>query len=324
MRDEVLVEIIRGELLESEHRGSLVVLHDDGTLGVELGEIESPMFPRSSNKPMQAVGMVEAGLDVEPMLLALTAASHSGGPEHTAAATRLLIEHGRAIGDLQCALSMPIGVPERQTYVRAGGEPARIVSDCSGKHAGFIATSTVNGWPLESYLDPEHPVQRACRAAVERLAGESVSSVSVDGCGAPLFALTLTGLARAFRAMAVAPASTAEGRVADAMRRHPEMVGGHGRDVTVAMQQWPGLIAKDGAEAVLAMALPDGRAMALKISDGNRRGVQVVLAAVLGAWGLDDDRLAALPYPDVLGGGRPTGFVRPSTPLRSALANLSA
>lgn len=323
MRDEVLVEIIRGELLESEHHGSLVVLRADGSRVVALGETDVPMFPRSSNKPMQAVGMVEAGLDVEPMLLALTAASHSGGPEHTAAATRLLVEHGRAIADLQCAISMPIGVPERQAYVRAGGEPARIVSDCSGKHAGFIATCTVNEWPIETYLDPEHPVQRACRTAVERLAGEAVSSVSVDGCGAPLFALTLSGLARAFRAMAVAPVDTAEGRVADAMRRHPEMVGGHGREVTVAMQQWPGLIAKDGAEAVLAMALPDGRAMALKISDGNRRGVQVVLAAVLEAWGLDDDRVAALPYPDVLGGGRPTGLVRPSLSLRSALANLS-
>lgn len=322
MRDEILVDVIRGDLLESEHRGSLVLLAADSSVLVSLGETDVPMFPRSSNKPMQAVGMVEAGLHLEPALLALAAASHSGGPEHVAGAERMLAQHGRTAADLQCAIGMPIGDNERRSYIRAGGEPARVVTDCSGKHAAFIATSVINEWPLDSYLDRSHPVQVACRAAVERLAGEPVASVSVDGCGAPLFALTLTGLARAFRAMAVAPSSTPEGRVADAMRAHPEMVGGIGRDVTVAMQQVPGLIAKDGAEAVLAMALPDGRAMALKISDGTRRGVQTVMAAVLEAWGTPAAVIAALPTPSVLGGGVPQGAIAQSVQLRSALTNL--
>lgn len=320
MRDDVLVELVRGELLESQHRGSLVLLDEHGNTAVALGEVAVPMFPRSSNKPMQAVGMLEAGLSVEPMLLALAAASHSGGPEHVAVAERMLELHGRSVADLRCTPGLPIGDDERRTYVRTGGEPARIVADCSGKHAAFIATAVVNDWPIDTYLNVEHPVQVACRTAVERLAGERVQSIGVDGCGAPLFSLSLTGLARAFHAMAVAAPSTAEGRVAEAMRAFPEMVGGQRRDVTIAMQQLPGLIAKDGAEAVLAMALPDGRAMALKISDGARRGVQVVMTAVLEAWGVVPEVLATLPQPQVLGGGRPVGTVAQSMQLRSALA----
>lgn len=322
MQDVVLVELVRGELLESQHRGSLVLLDADGATAMALGDVNTPMFPRSSNKPMQAVGLVEAGLDLEPELLALAAASHSGAPAHIDGVHRILEAHGRSVADLQCTPGFPIGEPERRAYVRSGGEPARITSDCSGKHAAFLATSVINGWPLDSYLDPSHPVQRACRAAVERLAGESVASVGIDGCGAPLFALTLTGLARAFRAMAIAPSSSAEGRVAEAMRAHPDMVGGAGRDVTVAMQGVRGLIAKDGAEAVLAMALPDGRAMALKISDGARRGVQVVLEAVLEAWGVD--AVVHLPRAHVLGGGRPVGTIAESVQLRSALASVRA
>ena len=181
MRDDVLVDLVRGELLESQHRGSLIILDAHGEASVSLGEVASPMFPRSSNKPMQAVGLVEAGLDIEPELLALAAASHSGGPEHVAGVERLLQLHGRSTADLRCTISMPIGEPERRNYVRNGGEPARIVSDCSGKHAAFLATAVINGWALDAYLDASHPVQRACRSAVERLAGEPVAAVSVDG-----------------------------------------------------------------------------------------------------------------------------------------------
>lgn len=319
MIDEVLVDVRRGSLVESQHRGSLVILDRAGNVELALGDVSSPMFPRSSNKPMQAIGMVDAGLDLEPALLALVAASHSGGPEHVAGAQHILALHGRTVDDLQCTMGLPIGEPERRAYKRAGGERARIVSDCSGKHAGFIATCVVNGWPIDTYLDADHPLQRGCRDAVEHLAGESVTSVSVDGCGAPLFALTLTGLARAFRAIAIADATSSAGRVASAMRLHPDMVGGTDRDVTLAMQQVPGLIAKDGAEAVMAMALPDGRAMALKISDGAKRGVAPVTAAVLEAWGSP----VTLVQPRVLGGGVDVGTVAQSMQLHSALAVLT-
>ena len=318
MIDDVLVHITRGSLLESQHRGTLVILERDGSAVVELGDVTSPMFPRSSNKPMQAVGMAEAGLDVEPALLALVAASHSGGPEHIAGAERILALHGRTVDDVRCTPRMPLGASERRAYLLAGGTPAPVAADCSGKHAGFIATCVINGWSVNDYLDAEHPVQRACLDAVERLAGESVTDVSIDGCGAPLFSLSLTGLARAFRAVAIADANTPAGRVAHAMRTHPEMVGGNDRDVTLAMQQAPGLIAKDGAEAVMAMALPDGRAMALKISDGSKRAMTPVTAAVLAAWG----RPVQLVQPRVLGGGVDVGTVAIAPQLDSALSVL--
>ena len=318
MQDAILVDVIRGELLESQHRGSLVILDAAGTPVVSLGDVTTPMFPRSSNKPLQAAGMVAAGLECDAELLALVAASHSGGPEHVAGAQRLLAQYGRTPADLLCTPGMPIGTPERRAYVREGGAPSRIVSDCSGKHAGFIATSVINGWALDTYLDVDHPVQRACRTMVEQLAGEPVSSISIDGCGAPLFALTLTGLARGFRAVALAEVSSPAGRVADAMRRHPQMVGGNGRDVTVAMQQVPGLVAKDGAEAVFAMALPDGRAMAVKISDGAKRAFTPIVSAVLAAWG----HPVALHVAPVLGGGQPVGVIAHSAQVDSALIAL--
>lgn len=318
MIDDVLVHVQRGALIESQHRGMLVILDRDGHVESAIGDVTSPMFPRSSNKPMQAVGMVDAGLDVEPALLALVAASHSGGPEHIAGAERILAMHRRSADDLQCTPRMPLGTSERRSYAMAGGGPTRIAADCSGKHAGFIATCVVNNWSVADYLDVEHPVQRACRDAVERLAEESVPSVSVDGCGAPLFALSLTGLARAFRAIAIANAESSAGRVASAMRTYPQMVGGVDRDVTLAMQQAPGLIAKDGAEAVMAMALPDGRAMALKISDGAKRAVTPVTAAVLQAWG----RSVELVQPRVLGGGEDVGTVAIAPQLGSVLSSL--
>ena len=320
MIDDVLVHIYRGSLLESQHRGTLVILDRDGSTVVALGDVTSPMFPRSSNKPMQAVGMVEAGLDIEPALLALVAASHSGGPEHIAGAERILALHGRSVAELRCTPRMPLGATERRAYVLAGGAPAPVAADCSGKHAGFVATCAINHWSIDDYLDADHPVQRACLDAVQRLAGESVTDVSVDGCGAPLFSLSLTGLARAFRAIAMADANSPAGRVAHAMRTHPEMVAGTDRDVTLAMQQVPGLIAKDGAEAVMAMSLPDGRAMALKISDGAKRGITPVTAAVLAAWGSP----VRLIQPRVLGGGQDVGTVAHAPQLDSALSALQS
>lgn len=316
MKDEVLVDVIRGDVLESQHRGSLVILDRLGEPVVSLGETDVPMFPRSSSKPLQATALVAAGLVCDPQLLALVAASHSGGPEHVAGTQALLEQYGRSVADLQCTPRMPIGNPERRAYVRVGGEPSHVTSDCSGKHAGFIATCVINDWPVDSYLQPEHPVQRACLATVEELSGELVSSVSVDGCGAPLFAFSLRGLGTAFRRIAAAAADTAAGQVATAMREYPEMVGGSGRDVTLAMRQVPGLIAKDGAEAVFAMALPDGRAMALKISDGGKRAVAPVVAAVLAAWGLP----VQLDVAEILGGGRRVGLVAHSAQLDSALS----
>jgi L-asparaginase II len=311
MPPALLAEVVRSGFVEGGHRGSLVALAADGSRVLDLGEPDAPVFPRSSNKPLQAVGLLERGLDLDGELLALAAASHSGESFHLDGVRRLLASAGLDEGDLQTPPDLPVDEVEKLRYVAAGGTASPLVMNCSGKHAAMLATCVANGWPTATYLDPGHPLQQSLRATVERLAGETSPAVGVDGCGAPLFALSLTGLARAFVAVATAPAGTAEHRVASAIRRHPEWLGGTRRDVTALVAGVPGLVAKDGAEGVYAAALPDGRAVALKIDDGGQRARPPVMSAALRALGveaavLDDQGTAAL-----LGGGVPVGAVRP-------------
>ena len=313
MTDEVLAEVVRGGLVESVHRGSFVLIDERGDVRCSLGSVDAPMYPRSSVKPIQAAAMTRLGLDLEPRLLALVAASHSGSPWHVAGVEEILAAHGRSAADLKCPEAWPMNSTDRDAYARDGGTADRIHFNCSGKHAGFIATSVINGWDVAGYLEPVHPLQLACRELEERLTGCTVASDTVDGCGAPLFAVPLVGVAHAFRAIATAAPTSAEGRVADAMRAYPEMVAGIGREDTIAMQLMPGLIAKGGAEGVMAMALPDGRACAIKVADGSPRGYQPLLRAVLRAWGLAEDAVLQLPVTSVLGGGRAMGRVRLST-----------
>jgi L-asparaginase II len=173
----------------------------------------------------------------------------------------------------------------------------------------MLATCVENGWPLEDYLDPEHPLQRATGETVADLAGEPVVAVGVDGCGAPVHALTLLGLAVAFARLAAAPAGTPEARVATAMRTYPEWLGGTDRDVTRLVRGVPGLVAKDGAEGVYAAALPDGRAAAVKIADGGERPRAAVLATLLHRLGVEAPVLDELVHVPVLGHGEPVGRV---------------
>jgi L-asparaginase II len=268
------------------------------------------VFPRSSNKPMQAVGMLEAGLDLDGELLALACASHSGEAFHLDGVRRILAAAGLTEGALQTPPEYPVDEAEKLSYAAAGGGPTPLAMNCSGKHAAMLATCVANGWPTSTYADPDHPLQRGLRATVERLAGEPVAAVGVDGCGAPLFALTLTGLARAFAAIATAPAGTPEHRVATAIRAHPEWLGGTRRDVTRLIAGVPGLIAKDGAEGVYAAALPDGRVAALKVDDGGQRARPPVMVAALRALGVGAPVLDELAEAALLGGGEPVGAVR--------------
>lgn len=307
MSDALLVEMKRGGIVESTHRGSLAIIDADGTVAKSFGDTASHIWPRSCNKPLQSVALVEAGLRLEPRLLALTASSHSGSDMHIEGALEILRGAQRTVDDLRGAPDLPLGDPERAAYLRRELGPDRLAANCSGKHAGFIATCVINGWRLDNYLSPEHPLQVRIRETIERLAHEPVEHVTIDGCGAPLFSLSLVGLARGFRSLAKAQAPDPRQQVAAAMRAFPEMVAGEGREVTIAMRAIPGLIAKDGVEGVLAMALPDGRAMAMKISDGNRRGLPVVAAAVLRYWGVDESVVAKLPMPTVVGGDLTVG-----------------
>jgi L-asparaginase II len=308
----LLAEVVRSGFVEGGHRGSLVALAADGSRVLERGDPDAPVFPRSSNKPLQAVGLLERGLDLDGELLALASASHSGEAFHLHGVRRLLASVGLDESDLQTPPDLPADEVEKLAYVAAGGTRSPLVMNCSGKHAAMLATCVANGWPTDTYCEPDHPLQQSLRATVERLAGEKTAAVGVDGCGAPLFAISLTGLARAFAVIATAPEGTPEHRVATAIRRHPEWLGGTRRDVTALVAGVPGLVAKDGAEGVYAAALPDGRAVALKIDDGGQRARPPVMAAALRALGVDAAVLADQETAPLLGGGVPVGAVRPA------------
>ena len=309
-RSEVVAEVVRNGFVEGCHRGSVVALDADGTELWRVGDPDHPIFPRSSNKPMQAVGMLRAGLDLDGELLALAAASHSGEAFHLDGVRRILAGAGVSESDLRTPPDYPVDEVEKIAYITRGGVPEPVAMNCSGKHAAMLATCVVNGWPLDTYTDAGHPLQKALRDAVADLAGEEIPAVGVDGCGAPLFALTLTGLARAFSRLAVAPAETPEGRVASAIRAHPTWLGGTRRDVSALLAGVPGLVAKDGAEAVYAAALPDGRSVALKIDDGGQRARPPVMAAALRRLGVTAAVLDELATTPLLGGGERVGEVR--------------
>ena len=309
-----VAHVVRSGFIESVHHGSVVALSADG-IELAVGDVTSPMFPRSSNKPLQAVAMLRAGLELDGELLALACASHSGEDFHLDGVRRILGSAGLDEAALQNTPDLPIGEHERAAWLVAGRSASSLAQNCSGKHAGMLAACIAAGWDTGSYLAPEHPLQQLMAETLEDLAGERVSAVGVDGCGAPVMALSLTGLARAFGALAVAKPSTQEGAVAAAMRAHPLWLGGTGRDVSALVAGVPGLIAKDGAEGVYAAALPDGRAVALKIADGGQRARPVVMVAALRALGVEADVLDQLAEAPVLGHGRPVGAVR-ALPLR--------
>ncbi|HEX3790901.1 MAG TPA: asparaginase [Pseudonocardiaceae bacterium] len=309
MAHEVVAEVWRGGVVESVHHGSVIALDATGGTAFSVGQPDRLTFPRSSIKPVQALAMLRAGLDLDGELLALACASHSGEDFHVEGVRRILAGAGLTETQLQCTADRPIGPRAHDAHIAAGLAPSPLYMNCSGKHAAMLATCVHNGWPVDTYRDPAHPLQQAVAATIAELAGEPIAATTVDGCGAPLFGISLTGLARAFRALATAPADQPEHRIGTAMSTHPDWVGGTGRDVTALMRLVPGAVAKDGAEGVYAIALPDRRAVAVKIGDGSGRARAVVLVAALRRLGVEDD-LTSLAEVPVLGHGEPVGAVR--------------
>ncbi|MEV5174120.1 asparaginase [Streptomyces flaveolus] len=305
-----VAHLVRGGVVEGIHYGSVVVLGTDGQVRFQLGDIEAAFYPRSAIKPVQAVAMLRAGLPLDGELLSLAAASHSGEERHLAGTRRILELAGLAEDDLRNVPDMPFDPVVRDAWVREGRLPSRLAQNCSGKHAAMLWTAKLNGWSLDDYLAPEHPLQQAVAATVEELTGQRVARVTVDGCGAPLFSISLHGLARALARITSAAPGTPEARVADAMREHAEMASGSGRDVAALMRAVPGLLAKDGFEGVQVAALPDGRAVAVKIADGANRARIPVAAAALARAGVDPALLTEFAGEPLLGGGEPVGCVR--------------
>ncbi|WP_376738524.1 asparaginase [Streptomyces noursei] len=306
----VLAEVVRSGFVEGRHRGSLVVLATDGSIEQALGDVAAPVFPRSTNKPMQAAAILRAGLDLSGERLALAAASHSGEAFHLDLVRTMLAEHGLSAELLQTPPDLPLDPQEAEHYLAAGNVRDPLTMNCSGKHTAMLAACALNGWPLETYLAQDHPLQQLILDVVRTAGGEDVAHIGTDGCGAPLMSLSLTGLARAYRHFVLAEPGTPERRVADAMRAHPEYVAGTRRPDTWLMRALPGTLSKMGAEAVQALALPDGRALAFKIDDGAGRTLGPVLARVLRGMGVEDAVLARIEDVPLHGGASRVGEIR--------------
>lgn len=308
-------EIVRSGFVEGHHYASVLALGADGSVDWSVGDVAAPILARSCNKPVQALAMVRNGLDLPDDLLALVCASHSGEDFHLDGVRRILDGAGLGVDALQTPPDYPIDDEAREAVIRAGEHKQSLFMNCSGKHAGMLATCVLNGWPTQNYLDPEHPLQVAIAETFAELTGEPIEVVATDGCGAPLLSCSLTGLARAFATLATATEGP-EARVAGAIRAYPEFVSGTRRDELALLRAIPGTIGKAGAEACYAVALPDGRAFALKVDDGAARVRPVLMAEALRRSGVDvgdgvdTEAVRATGVVELLGGGRPVGALR--------------
>ena len=280
---EILAKVTRGDLVESLHLGHLIVLSADGSTYLSKGSPELPIYPRSAIKSLQAAAMLKAGLKVELNELALICASHSGSQKHIDLVTRMLTSRDISISELKNAVDKPLGEKEKISW--GDKAPSQLAQNCSGKHAGMLITCQQNGWDMKSYLDLDHPLQVAIKNEIEELSGEKVSAVSVDGCGAPLFAISLIGLARAISNLVKSKDELYQ-KIVLACTKYPELVAGEGRLTTRMMQAVPGLFMKEGAEGVQVCALHDGRVIAIKIIDGSWRPVAPIIMEIFNRWGV--------------------------------------
>ena len=303
MHEEVLAEYVRDGIVESKHFGHLIALDKDGKRVLTKGDPNAFIYPRSAIKSIQASAMVRKGLVQEVRHLALICASHSGSKAHQDGALEILRGAGLTQEALQCIADRPIGVQERKEW--GDKEPTRLAMNCSGKHAGMLATCVANNWPIENYLSQDHPLQLAIKEEFENLAGEKISKISVDGCGAPLFLISMQGLANAFHNLAISN-DPVHKQVVAACLAFPEMVAGIGRSDTELMKTVPGLFLKIGAEGVQAAFLPDGRTVVFKVSDGSERAHQVILQSAFEKLGAKFE----VKHPEVLGGGKVIGEIR--------------
>lgn len=305
-----LVVIQRSGHIESVHNGSLIVIDPEGNEKLTLGDPSSPMYPRSALKPLQALVMMQLGYTGTPRNLALAAASHSGEEIHVTEVKEMLASAGLTADSLLNTPDLPIGAEANKSAIRDQMKPSALYQNCSGKHAAMLATCVKNGWETKSYLDPQHPLQRAIAQGIEEITGEKILDTAVDGCGAPLFLMPLTALAKGFAHIAkiaqTDPQSN-EARLYNAITQNPEHLAGSDRDTSAMMRSVPGLMCKDGAEAVHAGALNDGTVFALKIGDGTQRARTTATLRVLEVLGHDMTAVKDAYEPKVLGHGKKAG-----------------
>jgi L-asparaginase II len=294
MANPVLVEVLRGGLVESTHRGAVCVVDADGATVLALGEVAQPVFPRSAVKALQALPLVESGaadrygLDEEE--LAIACGSHGGEPAHVAAVERMLAHAGLDAAALECGAHRPSHSQSAEALVRAGRPPSALHNNCSGKHAGFLCVARHLGVDHRGYVAPNHPVQRAVKSMIEELTEVTLAQApcAVDGCSVPTWAVPLASLAHGFARFATgrglnAARAEAVARLRCACARHPFCVAGTGRFATVAMERLAArAFIKGGAEGVFCAALPEqGLGIAFKCDDGAGRAAEAVMAALL-------------------------------------------
>jgi L-asparaginase II len=302
-----LASVLRSGFVESRHFGLAVALDPDGKQVYSAGQVDAVVLPRSTAKPLQAVGCIAAGAELEEQEAAIAAGSHTGEDRHVALVDRMLAAAGLGRDALGCPPDRPEDEPTRLRLIAERIGPEKVRMNCSGKHAAMLMATVAGGNDPLTYLDAESPVQRTIAAEIERLTGVATGIVTVDGCGAPLLGMPLDGLARAFGRLATATPGTPDNRVATAMRRYADLVGGHGHLNTEVMSRLPGVIAKGGAEGVIGMAAPDGHAVAVKVIDGNPRATTALGLTLLEKCGVDVSAADELRTVPVLGGGRPVG-----------------
>jgi L-asparaginase II len=278
------------------------------------GAVDRPTLPRSSNKPVQATALLAAGWTPRSQAeLAIGAGSHNGEDGHRDLAAGMLTAVGLGPDDLGCPPALPSHEATKAGWITAGRAPDRLAMNCSGKHAAMLSACVAAGWPTAGYLDPGHPLQQAIEARLAEAAGEQVTAVVVDGCGAPQHALSVTGLARGVLSLVQAAEGSRDRAVADAMRAEPWFVAGTGREDTDLMRAVPGLLVKGGADGVHVAALPGRGAVALKMDDGGERGRTPALSAALLRLGVPADVLAPWLLTPVSGGDGVVGEVRAAT-----------
>lgn len=330
---EELAVTTRSGFVESRHLGHAVVVDPDGEVVVAIGDPEALVNPRSSLKPIQAATCLLAGAPLAGAGLAIGAGSHRGHPDHVDLVRSVLADAGLEPDALQTPAAWPTEEWARDDLVRAGGHADPLRHNCSGKHAAMLVACVAAGWDPSTYRDLDHPLQQAIRARVEEATGVPVAHVGVDGCGAPLFTTTPRGLARAMGTVArlaheradvdgraddaaASPLVEALGRVGTAMRINPWAVAGIGADDTVVMQELDGVVAKGGAEGVVALGTAAGHGVAVKVLDGAMRAPMPTALALLRAAGVDADSVADALASRMLGHGLPVGRVHPSALVR--------
>ena len=322
IQDAVELAVVeRSGFVESRHAGAAVVLSPDGEVVARHGNADALILPRSSLKPLQAVACITAGAPLEGEQLAIATASHVGTDRHAAVVRDILTQGGLNEDDLGCPVSWPTDSATRDELVREHGVPTRIRMGCSGKHAAMLRACVATGWPTDGYLDRSHPLQLHIREVVERLSGEKVAHTAIDGCGAPVHAITLTGLARAIHRIGSASERSpfalhrVAGSLVRAVRESPWTIEGPGRPDTVAIEKL-GVFAKYGAEGVMVMVAPNGTTVVLKTLDGSTRIGTLVAATLLSHAGAltsaEVDSLAAELPLVVRGGAAEVGAIRVS------------